>query len=122
MVPIHTYLITHSEVIDESFLRVMPRSSTDKPAETRGRPRSFYERRYGAAARIYTGDKANMTRQNNEQIVEYIDLVYPIPRGFTPPAGLKARDLKVDVGELNIEDLGKRYWLVWEIPPIDVQY
>lgn len=76
------------------------------------RSRSFYERRYKAAARVYTGDKASMVRQNNAQIAKYVEEINPIPRDFKPPAQHRICDLIIDVGELDQEDLGKRYWLV----------
>jgi len=80
--------------------------------KTPSKPRSFYERRYKAAARVYSGNKASMVRQNNHQIAKYVESVNPVPRNFIPPPKLKARDLIIDTGELHEEDLGKRYWLV----------
>lgn len=88
------------------------RGQTTLRSEKTVRPRSFYEQRYKAAARVYTGDKASMVRQNNAQIAKYVEDVNPIPRDFTPPAKLKVRNLIIDVGELHEEELGKRYWLV----------
>lgn len=76
------------------------------------RSRTFYERRYKAAARVYSGNKASMVRQNNAQIAQYAGSVNPVPRNFVPPAKLRVRDLIIDTGELHEEDLGKRYWLV----------
>lgn len=93
-------------------VRVIKSSASSRESSGRLRPRSFYERRYEAAARIYTGNKANMVRQNNEEIAKYVDSVYPVPPSFVCPVGLKTCDLKIDVGELNQEDLGKHYWLV----------
>lgn len=88
------------------------RGQTTSRFEKAVRPRSFYEQRYKAAARVYTGDKVSMVRQNNAQIVKYVEDVNPIPRDFIPPAKLKVRDLIIDTGELHEEELGKRYWLV----------
>lgn len=76
------------------------------------KPLSFYERRYQAAARIYSGNKASMVRQNNEQIVKFVESINPIPHDFFPPSNLRSCDLIVDTGERSQEDLGKRYWLV----------
>ncbi|KAE9398932.1 hypothetical protein BT96DRAFT_994363 [Gymnopus androsaceus JB14] len=84
---------------------------TPSTAQTRTpstKPCSFYEQRYKAAACIYTGNKASKVRQNNAQIVKYIESVNPIPRDFVPPAKLKVRDLIIDAGKLHEEGLGKR--------------
>ncbi|KAE9384881.1 hypothetical protein BT96DRAFT_1007615 [Gymnopus androsaceus JB14] len=86
--------------------------------KTPSKPRSFYERRYKAAARVYCGNKASIVRQNNHQIAKYVESVNPVPRNFIPPPKLKARDLIIDTGELHEEDLGKRYWLVRQSTPI----
>lgn len=93
-------------------VRVIKSSASSRESSSKPRPRSFYECRYEAAARIYTGNKASMVRQNNEEIAKYVDSVYPVPPSFVCPVGLKTCDLKIDVGKLNEEDLGKRYWLV----------
>lgn len=80
--------------------------------KTSSKPRSFYEKRYKAAARVYSGNKASMVQQNNYQIGRYVDSVNPIPRDFVPPPKLEVQDLIIDTGELHEEDLGRRYWLV----------
>lgn len=76
------------------------------------RPQSFYEQRYKAAALVYSGDKASMVRQNNAQIVKYVEEINPIPRNFVPPVNFTIADLIIDNGEMQVRDLGKRYWLV----------
>lgn len=86
------------------------------PSGTPAKSRAFYERRYKAAARVYSGNKASMVRQNNNQIAQYVKSINPVPRDFVPPPKLQVRDLIIDTGELHEEDLGKRYWLVRSFP------